>query len=115
MGTDAELSAAVAASTRRSPTLLSQCSPKGVHPMPMIATRSRMPLLAMAPPSSPARRAGLPEIVVHSLGGEQPSERHLHAVADLDGSRVDVGQLALEAAAALEVDHRGDHRRRQGV
>ena len=29
----------------------------------------------------------------------------------VDGRRVDVGQLALEAAAAVEVDDRGDHRR----
>ena len=47
MGTLAELSAAWDDSTRRSLTLLSQCSPKGVQPMPTIATRSRMPLLAM--------------------------------------------------------------------
>ena len=55
-------------------TLLSQCSPNGVQPMPTIATRSRMPLLAMssllvvhAPRSGP----GLPEVVVDAAGGDR--------------------------------------------
>src|SRR5256884_1340509 len=43
----ADAVASLAASTRRSLTPLSQCSPKGVQPMPTIATRSRIPLLAI--------------------------------------------------------------------
>src|SRR5258705_10536622 len=50
MGTLAELSASWEDSTRRSLTLLSQRSPKVVQPMPTIATRSRIPLLAMVTP-----------------------------------------------------------------
>src|SRR5262249_17424311 len=43
--------ASLAASTSRSSAPLSQCSPKGVQPMPTMATRSLMPLLAMRDPS----------------------------------------------------------------
>src|SRR5258705_9101590 len=118
----AEATASVAASTSRSPTLLSQRSPNCVQPIPTIATRSRIPLLAMissfegqgpatedpdtplksrAPGRSSARplrcRSGLPEIVVHAVGGVELAERHLDPIADLDGLRIDVGHLALEA------------------
>jgi len=46
-GMPADFSASWEDSTSRSPTLLSQRSPKLVQPMPTIATRSRIPLLAM--------------------------------------------------------------------
>src|SRR5216117_988004 len=115
----AEATASVAASTNKSPTLLSHRSPNCVQPMPTIATRSRMPLLAIyaspwrsgpciSGPRHPSDGTRFPEIVVDAVGGEELAERHLDPVADLHGLRVDVGHLALEAAAALEVDHRGD-------
>ena len=46
----AEAAASVAASVSRSSTPLSHSSPNWVHPMPMTATWSRIPLLAMAGP-----------------------------------------------------------------
>src|SRR5262245_19093440 len=58
---------------------------------------------------------GLPEVVVDAVRREQAAERHLHALADGHRRRVDVRQLALKATAALEVDHRGEHRRGEGV
>src|SRR5215470_12095902 len=48
MAMPAEPSASLAASIRRSLAPLSQRSPNGVQPMPTIATRSRIPLLAIA-------------------------------------------------------------------
>src|SRR5919109_1530023 len=100
----AEAYASVAASTRRSSGPLSQCSPKGVQPMPTIATRSLIPLLAIAfsllPKNAPAffgsllaARSGLPEIVVHALCSVQPAEGHLEVVADRDLLRIHVRQL----------------------
>src|SRR5688500_18126786 len=46
----ADLSAADDESTSMSSMLLSQCSPNDVQPIPTMATRSRMPLLAMCVP-----------------------------------------------------------------
>ena len=43
----ADVVASVVASTRRSLVLLSHRSPNGVQPIPTIATRSRIPLLAI--------------------------------------------------------------------
>src|SRR5205823_5202571 len=105
--------ASVAASTSRSSGPLSQCSPNGVQPMPTIATRSLMPLLAIvAPLDRPsAPRTGLPEIVVDALRGEESPERHLQVIADLDVARVDVRELAREAPATLVVDDRRNHGR----
>src|SRR2546422_2738040 len=100
----AEVSASPVASTSRSLAPLSQCSPNGVQPIPTIATRSRMPLLAM-------QWSRFPEVVVDAAGGDDAAEGHGHAVADLDGLGIDVGHLGLEPAAALEVEHRDDHRR----
>src|SRR5919197_2366583 len=86
----------------------SQCSPNGVHPIPTIATRSRIPLLAIVLAScGPC----LPEVVVDAAGGVHPAERHLDAGADVDVAGAAVGQLAAEAPAAVEVDRRGDRRR----
>ena len=55
----ADGAASVAASVRRSSTPLSQSSPNRVQPMPMMATWSRIPLLAIVPrllaPLRPAR------------------------------------------------------------
>src|SRR5262245_10926565 len=125
-----------AASMRRSSVPLFQCSPKGVQPMPTIATRSLMPWEAMRylsscfcrpliAPSAPGRSgpgmpceamcrplrgrphgAGLPEVVVNVVGGEQLAEGHLDPVADLEALDVDVDQLDRVPAAAVEVDHR---------
>ena len=39
---------------------------------------------------------------MHPAARVQATERHLDAVADLHGRRVDIGQLALEATAAVE-------------
>jgi hypothetical protein len=52
--TPAEVSASVDASMSRSSVDLSQCSANGVHPMPTMATLSRIPCEAMAqlPPRS---------------------------------------------------------------
>src|SRR5438477_9531694 len=109
----AERYASLAASTSRSSGPLFQCSPKGVQPMPTIATRSLMPLLAMTSPSPPG--AGLPEIVVYPLRREKATEGHLEVVADRDLRGIDVGQLAGETPAALVVDERRDDGRLEGV
>ncbi len=58
MSTPADATHSTAASVNRSSALLSHSSPKGVHPMPTIATRSRIPLLAMSAVSSSLLRAG---------------------------------------------------------
>src|ERR1700722_639057 len=47
MVTPAEPTHSTTASVRRSLTPLSHSSPKGVHPMPTMATRSRIPVLLM--------------------------------------------------------------------
>src|SRR5581483_5868418 len=111
--TPAERYASPAASTSRSSGPLSQCSPNGVQPMPTIATRSLIPLLAMASPSTP--RTGLPKVVVDALRGEEAPERHLEVVPDRDLLRVDVGQLAREPPPALVVDERRDDGRLERV
>src|SRR5207249_4827153 len=49
----------------------------------------------------------LPGVIMHRADGEEPPERHRHPVADPHGAGIDIGQLALEPAAALEVDDRG--------
>src|SRR5690348_8401903 len=56
-------------------------------------------------------RARFPEVVMDAAGADEAPERHHHAITDLHRLRIDVGHLALEPAAALEVDHR-DHDRR---
>src|SRR5580698_86828 len=82
----ADVAASVAASVRRSSIPLSHSSPKRVHPMPITATWSRIPLLAMAAPflgsGCGARRSGLPEIVVHALGGVDAPEGHGDPITD---------------------------------
>src|SRR5438132_8944319 len=107
--TPAEAMASPGASTSSSSAPLSQCSPKGVQPIPTMATWSRMPLDAIARPSSrgypgprvisekpPAPgRSCLPEVVVDAVGGGYPPEGHLHPVADPDRLRFEVGELAL--------------------
>src|SRR5213080_2399180 len=93
------------ASISRSSVPLVQCSPKGVQPMPTIATRSLMPCEAMCRPlRGGPHRAGLPEVVVNVVGGEQLAERHLDAVADLQRVDVDVGELHGVTSTAVEVD-----------
>src|SRR6185503_20347412 len=81
--------------------------------MPTIATRSLMPLLAMA--NSLTARARLPEVVVDSLPGVEAPERHLELVTDRDLGGLHVGELAGEPAAALEVEHRSHRRRLERV
>src|SRR5438105_14006080 len=88
--TPAEPSASFVESTSSSSTPLSQCSPKGVQPMPTIATRSRIPCEAMRSTAFLLRAFGatyrscFPEVIVHAVGGEQAPERHLDAIANLD-------------------------------
>src|SRR5437660_3127486 len=123
-----DASASRVASIIRSSRLLFQCSRNGVHDIPTMATLSFIPFELIGPPPSAAApmsplmpyslelrsslRCGarssdwpyLPEVVVDAVGGEQASERHLDAPADLDVRLVDVGQLAREAPATLEVE-----------
>ena len=93
MGIPAEAAASAAASVRRSSMPLSHSSPNFVQPMPMMATRSRMPLLAMVYSPSLAGRAscrraplgtgtGLPEVIVHAERGVDAPERHFDPAAD---------------------------------
>src|SRR4051794_36591894 len=110
-GMPADDSAPVADSTSRSSTPLPQCSPNSVHAMPTTATRSRMPRDAMSDLLAGSRRASLPAVVVNAVGRAQPAERHDHAVADRQRVGVDVSDLTAVAAAAVEVDDRGDNRR----
>src|SRR5687768_18117974 len=108
----AEAYASYAASTSRSSGPLSQCSPKGVHPMPTIATRSLMPLLAIefSLASRSALRPRLPEVVMDTVRGEEAAERHLDLVADRDLVRLAVRHLPHQPATAFEVDGDGDGR-----
>src|SRR5215210_9390412 len=80
--------------------------------MPMTATRSRIPLLAML---RDLHRLALPEVVVDPAGRVHPPETHAHAGAYLDLLGGAVRELAAEAAAAVEVHGRGDDRRGQRV
>src|SRR2546425_749297 len=105
---------------RRSSDPLSQCSPNFVQPMPTIATRSLMPLLAMPSlPRASAARPCLPEVVDDSVGREHPAERHLDLIADGNLLGLAVGHLAEEPAPAVEVEHhadgRGVHREREAI
>src|SRR5262245_47297481 len=79
-------------SIRRSSAPLFQCSPKGVQPMPTIATRSRMPWEPIARSLAP-NGARLPEVVVNLVRREQPTERHLDAVAHLQVGDVEIAEL----------------------
>src|SRR5215470_2745602 len=101
----ADAVASLAASTSRSLTPLSQCSANGVQPMPTIATRSRIPLLAIVcllrgPSSHRASRflaangAGFPEVIMDAVGGVEAAKRHLDPLPDGDAFRIDVGHLA---------------------
>src|SRR5207302_8902383 len=105
-----EANASLEASTMRSSAPLSKRSPNWVHPMPTMATRSLMPLLAIA---APQYWSGLPEIVVNAVGGEQPAERHLHPIAHGEVLHDGVGQLDGQAPATVEVDD-GEHDRGAG-
>src|ERR1051326_355161 len=98
----ADANASVVESMTRSSVLLSQCSPNGVHPIPTMATRSRMPREAMALRSSD--RAGLPRVIVDPVDGRDAPEGHLQAVADRDLFGIGVGEFAAQPAAAVEVD-----------
>src|SRR5689334_498092 len=114
--TPADANASADDSSIRSSALLFQCSPKGVHPIPTIATRSLMPFELMCAlfslrPYGP----GLPEVVVDLVRGEQAAERHLDAVAHLHARGVDVAELDREPAATVPVDDREDGRRAGGV
>src|SRR5262249_29874616 len=78
--------ASLAASTSRSSAPLSQCSPKGVQPMPTIATRSLMPLLSTAGSSLGGMRR---------LAGRMPPAASEAAAVErhhLEGRRLDTFQ-----------------------
>src|SRR5437762_11616462 len=66
-------------------------------------------------PSVPSLSTGtcLPKIVVDAVYRADLAERHLDPVADGDAPGVDVGHLAAEAPAAVEVDDGGDDGRRK--
>ena len=126
MATSAEPTHSTAASVSRSLIPLSQSSPKGVHPIPTMATRSRIPVLVMTAvlllrrsvPPDPSggvlgQRSSLPEVIVYTLGAVQPAEGHGHPGADGHRVGVDVGHLAPVAAPAVEVDDRPHHRGRE--
>src|SRR5215467_5713373 len=83
-----------AASTSRSSAPLSHCSPKGVQPMPTMATRSLMPLLAMR--VSFGSGIAPPAVAMPPRRGSEASPVEGHHLA---GSELD----AVEAA---HVDHR---------
>src|ERR1700734_825532 len=101
MSTPADATHSTAASVNRSSALLSHSSPKGVHPMPTIATRSRIPLLAMSAvllllragfraPLVVEHGPGLPEVIMHALCRIEAPEGHLHPGTDGQGGRIDV-------------------------
>src|SRR5437763_10307978 len=110
LSTPAEAKASLDASTMRSSAPLSKRSPNWVHPMPTMATRSLIPLLAIG---APQYGSCLPEIVVDAVGGEQTAERHLDAVTHRQVLDLGVGELDRQAPAAVEVDD-GEHDRRAG-
>src|SRR6185295_19428795 len=80
-------------------------------PMPMMATRSLMPLLLIDVLLVSALGARLPEVIHYAVGGEHAAERHLHLVADLYLRGIAVGHLAEKAPAAVEVEDHADGRR----
>ena len=85
--------------------------------MPTIATRSRIPLLAICDLLS-LRRGG-DGLSRSSCGRRRRSSRRRKVISTrspiLTDGRVHVGELAGEAAAALEVEHAHHHRRRERV
>src|SRR5258706_698479 len=93
----ADCKAALDESISRSSVERFQCSPKVVHPIPTMATWSRIPRDAMST-LLVVRTDGpcFPEVIMHAVLCIQPAEGHLDAIADGDGVRVDVGELALE-------------------
>src|SRR5208282_2336320 len=98
----------------RSSAPLSQCSPNLVHPIPMIATRSLMPLLPMVirPPGDlSALWPCLPEIVVNTSRSKEAAKRHFDFMADGNLIRFAIGHLAQEPSSAIEVDDDIDCRR----
>src|ERR1035437_3485460 len=127
----AESTHSTVASVRRSSTLLSHSSPKGVQPIPTIATRSRIPLLAMSASlcSTRVNRPGvlvrcsgtvgqgpsLPEVIMYPFGGIEAPKGHLDPGTDGHRLGVDVSHLSPISTAAVEVDHRSEHGRRKAV
>src|SRR2546423_11391978 len=112
LSTPAEANASLEASTMRSSAPLSKRSPNWVHPIPTMATRSLMPLLAIA---APQYGSCLPEVVVNAVGGEETPERHLHPIAHGEILHPGVGELDGEPTPAVEVnDSEHDRRARPG-
>src|SRR5262245_20259783 len=105
----AELKASVAASMSMSPTLLSQCSPNAVQPMPTMATRSRIPLLAMSLLLS--HRTCFPEVIMHTVRRKETPEGHLQFHANFYLVGLAIGHFPFDTPAAVEVHHRRHHRR----
>src|SRR5437763_15316412 len=94
LSTPAEAKASLDASTIRSSAPLSKRSPNWVHPMPTMATRSLIPLLAIA---APQYGSCFPEVIVDAVGREQASERHLHSVTHGELLQLGVGELEGQA------------------
>src|SRR3990172_7364343 len=102
--TPASSKASQQASTIRSLTSLSQCSPNLVHPIPTMATLSFMPGISTS--SGPYWKA-LPVVVMDALHRVQPAEGHLQGHPHLHVLQVPVRHHAQHPAAALEV-HQAD-------
>src|SRR3989442_4966186 len=86
----------------------SQFSPNLQHPMPTIATLSRMAAVFML--GSLAYRRALPVVVGRAAGLVDPPEGELDGQVELHLLRACVGHLEIEAGA-LDVGHGGDERR----
>src|SRR5580692_9870157 len=86
--------------------------------MPIIATRSLIPLLAMNSssccrwvPLRLALGARLPKIVVDPVGSKEPAKGHFNFVANRDLVGLAIGHLTHETSAALVIDHHVNGRR----
>src|ERR1700744_6296871 len=91
------------ASTMRSSASRSQRSPNFEQPMPRTATLSLMPLAMSASLAEAARRRGLPEISDEAALriAVFDAKHHVHAAADFELFRIDVGEIHHDAAADL--------------
>src|SRR4051812_18167764 len=96
----ADANVSLVASINRSSTPLSQCSLKGVQPIPTMATLSLMPCELMRRPCSLVvpEGLGLPEVVLDAVGSVQSAEGQLDPLADGHVGGVAVGQLDRQTA-----------------
>src|SRR3990172_8038104 len=109
--TPASSKASQQASTIRSLTSLSQCSPNLVHPIPTMATLSFMPGISTS--SGPYRKA-LPVVVMDALHRVQPAEGHVQGHPHLNLFYVPVCHHTHDASPTLKVHHTDDQGRVQG-